>query len=93
MGSPGAWPSQDQGRGPSETIPRLLDRASPLCTAHLRIPIGPQIQFASESFINEIGLTPRLLLHEPKYCIRMLGRPPEPATRAALCLLMSRDLR
>src|SRR5437667_6055066 len=40
-----------------ETIPPLLDRASPLRTAHLRDPVGPQIQFASESFIDEIAAT------------------------------------
>ena len=39
----------------SETIPPLLGRASPLRTAHLRDPVGPQIQFASESFIDEIA--------------------------------------
>ena len=38
-----------------ETIPPLLDRASPLRTAHLRDPVGPQIQFASESFIDELA--------------------------------------
>ncbi|HEY1362949.1 MAG TPA: molybdopterin cofactor-binding domain-containing protein [Xanthobacteraceae bacterium] len=38
-----------------ETIPPLLDRASPLRTAHLRDPVGPQIHFASESFIDEIA--------------------------------------
>ena len=38
-----------------ETIPPLLDRASPLRTAHLRDPVGPQIQFAIESFIDEIA--------------------------------------
>jgi nicotinate dehydrogenase subunit B len=38
-----------------ETVVPLLDRASPLCTAHLRDPVGPQIQFASESFIDEIA--------------------------------------
>jgi nicotinate dehydrogenase subunit B len=38
-----------------EAIPPLLDRASPLRTAHLRDPVGPQIQFASESFIDEIA--------------------------------------
>jgi len=37
------------------TIPPLLDRASPLRTAHLRDPVGPQIQFASESFIDEVA--------------------------------------
>jgi len=40
-----------------ETISPLLDRASPLCTAHLRDPVGLQIQFASESFIDEIAAT------------------------------------
>jgi nicotinate dehydrogenase subunit B len=38
-----------------ETMAPLLDRASPLRTAHLRDPVGPQIQFASESFIDEIA--------------------------------------
>ena len=39
-----------------ETIPPLLDRASPLRTAHLRDPVGPQIHFASESFMDEVAL-------------------------------------
>ena len=38
-----------------ETIPPLLDRASPLRSAHLRDPVGPQIHFASESFIDEVA--------------------------------------
>jgi hypothetical protein len=38
-----------------ETIGPLLDRASPLRTAHLRDPVGPQIQFASGSFIDEVA--------------------------------------
>src|SRR5262249_43414623 len=38
-----------------ETIPPLLDIASPLRTAHLRDPVGPQISFASESFIDELA--------------------------------------
>jgi nicotinate dehydrogenase subunit B len=38
-----------------ETIPPLLDRASPLRTAHLRDPVGPQIHFASESFMDELA--------------------------------------
>jgi nicotinate dehydrogenase subunit B len=38
-----------------ETIAPLLERASPLRTGHLRDPVGPQIQFASESFIDEIA--------------------------------------
>ena len=39
-----------------ETIAPLLDRASPLRTAHLRDPVGPQIHFASESFLDEIAV-------------------------------------
>jgi nicotinate dehydrogenase subunit B len=38
-----------------ETISPLLDRASPLRTSHLRDPVGPQIHFASESFIDEVA--------------------------------------
>src|SRR5690242_13321985 len=38
-----------------QTIAPLLDRASPLRTSHLRDPIGPQVHFASESFIDELA--------------------------------------
>jgi len=38
-----------------ETIAPLLDRSSPLRSAHLRDPVGPQIHFASESFIDEVA--------------------------------------
>ena len=38
-----------------ETVAPLLDRASPLRSAHLRDPVGPQIHFASESFIDEVA--------------------------------------
>ena len=38
-----------------EAIPPLLERASPLRTSHLRDPVGPQIHFASESFIDEVA--------------------------------------
>jgi nicotinate dehydrogenase subunit B len=38
-----------------ETIAPLLDRGSPLRTSHLRDPVGPQIHFASESFMDEIA--------------------------------------
>jgi CO/xanthine dehydrogenase Mo-binding subunit len=37
------------------TIAPQLDRASPLRTSHLRDPAGPQLHFASESFIDEIA--------------------------------------
>src|SRR6195256_5846762 len=40
-----------------ETIPPMLDRASPLRSSHLRDPVGPQIHFASESFMDEIAAT------------------------------------
>jgi len=38
-----------------ECVAPLLDRASPLRTAHLRDPLGPETHFASESFIDEIA--------------------------------------
>ena len=38
-----------------ETVAPLLDRASPLRTSHLRDPMGPQVNFASESFIDEVA--------------------------------------
>jgi CO/xanthine dehydrogenase Mo-binding subunit len=38
-----------------ETIGPFLDRASPLRSAHLRDPVGPQIHFASESFMDEVA--------------------------------------
>jgi nicotinate dehydrogenase subunit B len=38
-----------------ETVAPLLDRASPLRTSHLRDPVGPQIHFASESFMDEVA--------------------------------------
>lgn len=38
-----------------ETIPPLLERSSPLRGAHLRDPVGPQIHFASESFMDEVA--------------------------------------
>jgi nicotinate dehydrogenase subunit B len=40
-----------------EVIAPFLDRASPLRTSHLRDPVGPQIHFASESFIDEVAST------------------------------------
>jgi nicotinate dehydrogenase subunit B len=38
-----------------ETIAPLVANASPLRTSHLRDPVGPQINFASESFIDELA--------------------------------------
>ena len=43
-----------------ETIPPFLDRASPLRTSHLRDPVGPQIHFASESFMDEVAAAQNL---------------------------------
>jgi nicotinate dehydrogenase subunit B len=40
----------------SGTIPPLLDRASPLRSAHMRDPGGPQTHFAVESFMDEVAL-------------------------------------
>ncbi len=39
----------------SNVIPPLLDRASPLRTAHMRDPGGPQVHFAVESFMDELA--------------------------------------
>ena len=38
-----------------EVISPLMERASPLRTAHFRDPLGPQLHFASESFIDELA--------------------------------------
>ncbi len=51
---------EEQYRFPSrklswEVLPALLARASPLRTSHLRDPLGPQLNFASESFIDELA--------------------------------------
>jgi CO/xanthine dehydrogenase Mo-binding subunit len=43
-----------------ETIAPLLDRGSPLRSAHLRDPVGPQVHFASESFMDELAAALRL---------------------------------
>jgi CO/xanthine dehydrogenase Mo-binding subunit len=45
----------DNKRASWQTIAPLLDRASPLRTTHLRDPVGPQIHFASESFMDEVA--------------------------------------
>ena len=39
----------------SNIIPPLLERASPLRTAHMRDPGGPQVHFAVESFMDEVA--------------------------------------
>jgi len=45
----------DHKRTAWETIAPFLDRSSPLRGAHLRDPVGPQIHFASESFMDEVA--------------------------------------
>jgi nicotinate dehydrogenase subunit B len=39
-----------------ETIAPLVDSCSPLRTGHLRDPVGPEIQFGSEQFVDEVAL-------------------------------------
>ncbi|HTP91557.1 MAG TPA: molybdopterin cofactor-binding domain-containing protein [Xanthobacteraceae bacterium] len=55
FGVPGESYAFDNKRVAWETIAPLLDRASPLRTSHMRDPVGPQITFASESFIDEVA--------------------------------------
>ena len=38
-----------------ETVAALLPGASPLRTSHMRDPLGPQVTFASESFMDEVA--------------------------------------
>jgi CO/xanthine dehydrogenase Mo-binding subunit len=55
FGAPAESYEFDNKRLSWETIAPLLDRSSPLRTSHLRDPVGPQIHFASESFIDEVA--------------------------------------
>ena len=43
-----------------EVVPPLLDRCSPLRTSHLRDPLGPEVHFGSEQFIDEIAAAARV---------------------------------
>jgi nicotinate dehydrogenase subunit B len=64
-----------------ETIPPLLDRVSPLRTSHMRDPLGPQIHFASESFIDELALAAKA---DPvDFRLRHLGGRDAAAVKAA----------
>lgn len=38
-----------------EVIPPLMESGSPLRSSHLRDPLGPDIHFASESFVDEVA--------------------------------------
>jgi nicotinate dehydrogenase subunit B len=55
FGTPGENYVFENKRVAWDTIAPPLDRASPLRTSHLRDPVGPQITFASESFIDELA--------------------------------------
>jgi nicotinate dehydrogenase subunit B len=55
FGVPGESYAFDNKRIAWDTIAPPLDRASPLRTSHMRDPVGPQIHFASESFIDELA--------------------------------------
>lgn len=48
-----AFPNREMGW---ETIPSMLSNDSPLRTSSLRDPVGPQLFFASESFVDECSL-------------------------------------
>ncbi len=56
LGVPGESYSFAARRKTSDTIAPLIDRASPLRSSHFRDPGGPQIHFASESFMDELAL-------------------------------------
>lgn len=56
LGVPSESYSFEAKRKTSDTIGPLLDRASPLRTSHFRDPGGPQIHFASESFMDELAV-------------------------------------
>jgi CO/xanthine dehydrogenase Mo-binding subunit len=56
VGPPGESYSFESRRKASEVIGPLLERASPLRTAHFRDPLGPQIHFGVESFMDELAL-------------------------------------
>jgi CO/xanthine dehydrogenase Mo-binding subunit len=55
FGSPEGQYEYGTARESWETIATLLPKASPLRTSHLRDPVGPQIHFASESFMDEVA--------------------------------------
>ena len=56
-----------------ETIAPALERASPLRSAHLRDPVGPQIHFGSESFMDEIAAA--LAIDPVEFRLRHLREP------------------
>ena len=60
-------------RKTSATIAPLLDRASPLRTAHLRDPGGPQTHFAVKSFMDELALA--INMDPVEFRVRNLKNP------------------
>ncbi len=73
LGLPGESYSFAARRKTSDTIGPLLDRASPLRSSHFRDPGGPQIHFASESFMDELALATNMDAVE--FRLRYLGEP------------------
>jgi len=57
FGAPAETYTFDHQQRRWETVAPLVQNASPLRTSHLRDPVGPQINFASESFIDELAAT------------------------------------
>lgn len=55
LGAPGESYTFTAKRIAWEVIPPLLERSSPLRTSHMRDPLGPEIHFGSEQFIDEIA--------------------------------------
>jgi CO/xanthine dehydrogenase Mo-binding subunit len=72
----------DNKRAGWETIPPLLDRSSPLRTSHLRDPVGPQIHFASESFMDEVAAA--LQLDPIEFRLRHIKEPRDVALLKAV---------
>jgi nicotinate dehydrogenase subunit B len=69
-------------RKTSATIAPLLDRASPLRTAHLRDPGGPQTHFAVESFMDELALA--INMDPVEFRVRNLKSPRDVAVIKAV---------
>ena len=56
LGSPGESYAFEAKRLAWEVVPALLERCSPLRTSHLRDPVGPEVHFGSEQFIDELAV-------------------------------------
>jgi nicotinate dehydrogenase subunit B len=74
-----------------ETIPPLLDRSSPLRSSHLRDPVGPQIHFASESFMDELAAA--LNLDPIEFRLRHVKEPRDIAVIKAAAAKFGWDTR